>query len=141
MARFELESGEAILERVPCTTPEDGETFEGELILTTRRVVLLRSKVRAPMMPLAQGTLMPFTPDRGLLDMLTRLFSKKRMTHQIRREDLASVEPCDRGLRIRSDGEGYAMTWFDVRTHSDDAWLRRLREWRGMPAAAPSISP
>lgn len=137
MARFELESGEAILERVECTTPDDGKTFEGELILTTRRVVLMRSTVRAPVR--AQGTLTPFTPDGGLLDMVTRLFSKKRMTHQIRREDFASVEPCDRGLRMRSDGDAYAMTWFDVRTTDDDAWLSRLRDWRGVPAvSAPS---
>ena len=134
MATFELEADEQVLDRESVSTAENGKVVPGEVILTTRRVVLLAEKFSDARMAL--GLL------GGLLGGLFAAATKEvRVTHEIRRESFADAELIGKkDLRVRSKGEGYAMTWFDFSTSTKacKAWVDRLHTWAtGSPPAAP----
>ena len=134
MATFELEADEQVLHREAVSTAENGKVVPGEVILTTQRVLLVAEKLSGARMAL--GLL------GGLLGGLVSEATKQvRVTHEIRRERFAAAELIGKkDLRVRSQGEGYAMTWFDFSTSMKmcKVWVDRLHAWAtGSPPAAP----
>lgn len=130
MATFELEADEQVLHRESVSTAENGKVVPGEVILTTQRVVLVAEKFSGARMAL------------GLLGgLLSEATKQVRVTHEIRRESFADAELIGKkDVRVRSKGEGYAMTWFDFSTSTKTckAWIDRLHTWAtGSSPAAP----
>ena len=132
MARFALRKGEAILKRGAVECSVDGVARTAELILTDDRVVLVPDgDSRAPwMLGGAIGGLLA-----GLLSS-----AGARISHQISRDDLGVAEVRDkRGLWVRSKGEGYGMTHFEVKTSQAAAWAAQLNQWAATDAPAASV--
>lgn len=134
MAAFVCEDGETVIDRVQVSTLGPRRFMvPGELVLTDRRVVLLVHSA---------GTqwiwAMMFGMLGGLLAGLLREPATK-LTHQIRRDELAAAQVMGkRELRVRSQGEGYAMTFFDVTLGAPDRWAARLQHWaQGSATAQP----
>lgn len=123
MATFELEHGEQIIHREPITTPDGRRVLmPGELILTDRRVVVVAEK--------ASGLRQLMMMFGGVGGLFSGLAARTAMTHEIRREDYADAELTGkRQLRVRSKGEGYTMTYFDVVTPGAASWPGRLHAW------------
>src|SRR5215813_6831855 len=122
MAKFVLEVGEHVVRREPVGVTGEGGVRAGELILTDRRVVLQTER----------------GDSRNVLAMLfgflggvvSALASPMHVSHQIRREDFASVERTGKlTVKVRSTGEGYAMTWFEFSTRKAEAWADQLHRW------------
>jgi hypothetical protein len=125
VAKFILEEGEQVLDRLRVTT--EGRLLPGELILTDRRVVLEVDNT--------PGGLALFGLLGGLLGLALR---KQAVSHQIRRADFSDVELTDKDeLTVRNQGEGYGLVWFTVRpvgfatarTTAAIEWSDRLRAW------------
>jgi len=116
MAKFSLREGEEILERAIVQTAAEGVMRNAKLILTNRRVVLIPDDKRSRWLPSGVAKLFAMTTDR--------------ISHEIRRESFGAAEPTGAtSLKVRSQGEGYGMTWFEVETQRRDEWVDRLTRW------------
>lgn len=139
MAKFALELREALLERVRVTTINARrQRVAAELILTDRRIVL---NVETS----DHGWAASFGLLGGLLAGLFTQDGLQKLTHEIRRDELAAVEVSGkRALRVTSKGEGYAKVWFDVEVKAPEALADRLRAWadaRGVVVGPPGALP
>ena len=129
MARFVLRTGEAILHRGLVDCSVEGTARGAKLILTDRRIVLVPDGDPKSWILGALG---------GLLSTLLSR-TADQISHQIARDELGTIEVRGkRELWLRSKGEGYGMTHFEVKTAQAADWAARLREWAasdGSPAA------
>jgi hypothetical protein len=116
MAKFALQEGEQIVERGLVHTPVDGVNRRGRLILTNHRVVLVPNKRPSMWLPRPLAELLASTGDV--------------ISHQIRRDKFeAATLTSSHELNVRSKGEGYAVTRFDVTTPDASTWIARLQTW------------
>jgi len=114
MAKFRLKEGEQVIER--CRAKDSGGDWQdqGELILTNQRIVVTRTR------------------SSGALGLLGALLSppETRIEYEIKRDRFESAEATSaKELTVRSTGEGYAMTRFDLKLKAADAWADRLHRW------------
>jgi hypothetical protein len=128
MAKFVLKEAERVLHRHRITTTVGRQVVPGELILTDQRVVLSQD---------AAGVAAAFAWF-GLLGGLLSALKRPVMSHQIWRTEFSAAEVTGVDeLKVRSQGEGYAVTWFEVRpvglaaarTKAATEWADRLHRW------------
>lgn len=117
MAKFRLQEGEQVIER--CRAKDSGGAWQdqGELILTDQRIVVTRTR--------ASGL-------AGAFGLIGALISppETRVEYEIKRGRFESAEAASpKELTVRSTGEGYAMTRFDLKLKGADAWADRLHRW------------
>src|SRR5262249_32378840 len=126
MARFELEEGERILRREPVSSVDgNGKSTPKLLILTDRRIVLASDGSSAPLTGALFGGALG-----GLLGGLWSAAKGDTLVAQIERADFAEVEVTGKkSLKVRSRGEGYAMSWFEVTLKKPDEWVERIGAW------------
>jgi hypothetical protein len=111
-----LKEGETILARGRVQCAVEGVLRNGKLILTDRRIVLVPDgKGRSWWLP------------RPLMQLLAA--TSDVISHQIVREELSTATVTGKTLEVRSKGEGYGMTHFDVTTHEAEVWAARLDDW------------
>jgi hypothetical protein len=132
MAKFRLTDGEQTLFEETVKHAIDGRLHYARLVLTDQRVVLLgRTK--------DGGDRVAHYIRIDLLRLRLRnwLFPPNVVLHRIVRDELATaVASSATELNVRSKGEGYGMTWFDVVTSDANRWCERLRSWAESPVAA-----
>jgi hypothetical protein len=117
-----MASGETVLERAQVTDVGRAQNTHktiGELVLTDRRIVVTLSSTNG-----AWG----FGVVGALLN--AAFGERTRIEYQIRRDEFGEVEVTGpKELKVRSKGEGYAMSWFEVRIKDPDEWAQRLHRW------------
>jgi hypothetical protein len=127
MAKLVLADGEHVLRRASARDlgrPVRHHESTHELVLTDRRIVVLRTPYG------------PIVPILGVIaSAIVALFGRAtgggpRIEYSIARDDFATVEIGDGGsLLVRSKGDGYAMTWFELKLGGADAWAALLQRW------------
>jgi len=119
MARFRLKEGEQLIEKARVRDMRGESRDAYELVLTNQRVAVTRTHL-SPMVFL-------FGLFGGLLG---AAFSDTRLEYQILRERFASATATDpKELSVYSTGEGYAVTYFDLKVKNAAAWAERLQRW------------
>jgi hypothetical protein len=130
MAKFRLADGEQTLFKETVKHAIDGRLHYAQLVLTNHRVVLLgRTK--------DGGDRVAHYIHVDLLRLRLRnwLFPPSVVLHRIARDELATaVASSHTELNVRSKGEGYGMSWFDVVTSDANRWCELLRSWAAGPA-------
>ena len=105
-----------MLAQVVVKTASEGVMRGAKLFLTSRRIVLIPDEKQSRWLP------------AGLAKLVSKTTAK--ISHQIRRSDFGSVEPTgSHALKVRSQGEGYGMTWFEVEDIAVDTWKDRIERW------------
>ena len=123
--KFVLEDGERELRRDRVSTIGTGnKLIPAELVVTNHRVIVVSAMAGAAPSKLLEG----------LLVVLVRFVRNASNTgwilHQIRRDALADAEATSTStLVVRSKGEGYGMTWFEVTTISAAELASKLHDW------------
>jgi hypothetical protein len=127
MAKLVLADGEHVLRRASARDlgrPVRHHESTHELVLTDRRVVVLRTPYG------------PIVPVLGVIaSAIVALFGRAtgggpRIEYSIARDAVATVEVVDgTSLLVRSNGDGYAMTWFELKLGNADGWAELLRRW------------
>jgi hypothetical protein len=127
MAKLVLADDERVLRRASARDlgrPVRHHESTHELVLTDRRVVVLRTPYG------------PIVPILGVIaSAIVALFGRAtgggpRIEYSIARDDVATVEVVDgTSLLVRSNGDGYAMTWFELKLGNADGWAQLLRRW------------
>ncbi|HEY1550988.1 MAG TPA: hypothetical protein VGG28_24335 [Kofleriaceae bacterium] len=126
MAKLVLADGEHVLRRAAARDlgRPARETVLHELVLTDRRIVVLRTSY-GPTLPSLGGLV------SAILMAVGRVTGGgPRVEYAIARADVATVEVIDgTSLLVRSNGDGYAMTWFELKLGFADDWASLLQRW------------
>jgi hypothetical protein len=126
VAKFEIESGERVIERLRVANTRDAHAA-CQLILTDRRIVLT-----------ALDTKPGFAQMFGLLG---ALFDRRaaKVSHQIQRDKLGDIEVTGkRDLKVSSSGEGYARQWFEISIKNPQLLADHIERWRAGDDSASS---
>lgn len=128
MAKLVLADGEHVVRRASARDlgrPTRHHELTHELVLTDRRVVVLRTPY-GPIVPILGA----------IVSVIVMLFGRAtgggpRIEYSIARADFATVEVVDgrKSLLVRSTGDGYAMTWFELELAKPDEWTALLQRW------------
>jgi hypothetical protein len=127
MAKFRLQDGEQVIERARAHDLHGESRDASELILTDRRIVVTRTRVSA------------LTFMFGFLGgLLGAALSDTRVEYQIPRGEFAEATATGaKELSVRSTGEGYGVTHFDLKLKDAGGWAERLHRWA---ASAPDAN-